>query len=186
MYRNPWKILSSTPVYDNKWISLTEYNVMNPGGGKGIYGKVHFKNRAVGVVPVDEEGNLYLVGQFRFPLDAFSWEIPEGGAPFEEDLLDSAKRELREETGIEAKDWKKLLDIHLSNSVSDEIGHIYLARGLTFSAAEPEETEEIHVKKLPFDDAYQMVIKGEITDSMTIAGILMTKLLLLEKNTLAY
>ena len=186
MHKNPWKILSSSPVYENNWINLTEYSVVNPGGGQGIYGKVHFKNRAVGIVPIDEEGNIYLVGQFRFALDAFSWEIPEGGAPFHEDLLDSAKRELKEETGIEARSWKKLLDIHLSNSVSDEIGHVYMATGLSYTDAEPEETEEIHVKKLPFDEAYQMVIDGEITDSMSIAGILRTKLLLLEKNNLIF
>jgi len=181
MYKNPWKILSSKAVYDNDWISLTEYKVINPGGGHGIYGKVHFKNKAVGIVPIDEEGNIYLVGQYRFPLDAFSWEIPEGGSPYDEDPLSSAKRELKEETGIEARNWQKLLDIHLSNSVSDEIGHIYLATGLSYTDAEPEETEEIHVKKLPFDEAYQMLLNGEITDSLTIAGLLRTKLLLLEK-----
>jgi 8-oxo-dGTP pyrophosphatase MutT (NUDIX family) len=181
MYKNPWKILSSKAVYDNDWINLTEYKIINPGGGHGIYGKVHFKNRAVGIVPIDEEGNIYLVGQYRFPLDAFSWEIPEGGSPYDEDPLSSAKRELKEETGIEARNWQKLLDIHLSNSVSDEIGHIYLATGLSYTDAEPEETEEIHVKKLPFDEAYQMLLNGEITDSLTIAGLLRTKLLLLEK-----
>ena len=181
MYKNPWKILSSKAVYDNDWINLTEYKIINPGGGHGIYGKVHFKNKAVGIVPIDDEGNIYLVGQYRFPLDAFSWEIPEGGSPYDEDPLSSAKRELKEETGIEARNWQKLLDIHLSNSVSDEIGHIYLATGLSYTDAEPEETEEIHVKKLPFDEAYQMLLNGEITDSLTIAGLLRTKLLLLEK-----
>jgi len=178
MENNPWKILSSTQVYENSWISLTEYQVINPGGGKGIYGKVHFKNRAVGIIPIDDEGNIYLVGQFRFVLDAYSWEIPEGGAPFSEDLLTSAKRELKEETGIEAGQWRKLLDIHLSNSVSDEVSTVYLATGLTFTDAAPEETEEIQVKKLPFEQAYQMVLNGEITDSLSIAGILRTKLLL--------
>jgi 8-oxo-dGTP pyrophosphatase MutT (NUDIX family) len=181
MYKNPWKILSSKAVYENNWINLIEYKVINPSGGHGIYGKVHFKNRAVGIVPIDDEGNIYLVGQYRFPLDAFSWEIPEGGSPYDEDPLSSAKRELKEETGIEARNWQKLLDIHLSNSVSDEIGHIYLATGLSYTDAEPEETEEIYVKKLPFDEAYQMLLNGEITDSLTIAGMLRTKLLLLEK-----
>jgi len=178
MENNPWKILSSTQVYDNPWINLIEYQVINPGGGKGIYGKVHFKNRAVGIVPIDDEGNVYLVGQFRFPLDSYSWEIPEGGAPFNEDLMSSAKRELIEETGIIATQWQKLFDIHLSNSVSDEIATVYLATGLTFADAAPEETEEIQVKKLPFEQAYQMVLNGEITDSLSIAGILRTKLLL--------
>ncbi len=182
MNRNPWKILASTPVYDNPWITLTEYSVLNPSGGKGIYGKVHFKNRAVGIVPMDADGNIYMVGQFRFALNDYSWEIPEGGAPFNEDLLDSAKRELREETGIEALHWEKLLDIHLSNSVSDEAGFVYLATGLSFVSSEPEETEEIMVKKLPFEEAYQMVLEGRVTDSLSVAGILRTKLLLLEKS----
>ena len=181
MHRNPWTILSSTSVYDNNWINLTEFNVINPAGGEGIYGKVHFKNRAVGIVPIDNQGNIYLVGQFRFALDDFSWEIPEGGSPFHEDILDSAKRELKEETGIEAGNWQKLLDIHLSNSVSDEVGNIFLATGLSFTEAEPEETEEIHVRKLPFEEAYEMVINGEITDSMSIAGILRVKILLADK-----
>ena len=181
MENNPWKILSSAQVYENPWISLTEFQVINPGGGKGIYGKVHFKNRAVGIVPIDNEENIYLVGQFRFPLDSYSWEIPEGGAPFNEDLVSSAKRELKEETGIEATQWQKLFDIHLSNSVSDEIATVYLATGLSFTNAAPEETEEIQVKKLPFEEAYQMVLDGKITDSISIAAILRTKLILLEK-----
>ncbi len=182
MQKNPWTIISTSPVYDNNWIRVTEYQVLNPAGGKGVYGKVHFKNLAVGVVPIDNEGNIYLVGQFRFPLDQYSWEIPEGGCPLDEAPIDSAKRELKEETGIEARHWEKLLDIHLSNSVSDETGHIYLATGLIFSSAEPEETEQITIKKLPFDEAYQMVLNGDITDSLSVAGILRTKILLADKN----
>jgi ADP-ribose pyrophosphatase len=182
MQKNPWTILDATQVYNNPWITLTEYNVVNPKGGNGIYGKVHFKNRAVGIVPIDELGNTYLVGQFRFPLDAYSWEIPEGGAPYNEDLLASAKRELKEETGIVARYWQKLFDIHLSNSVSDEIGCVYLATGLTITNPDHEDTEEIHIKKLPFEEAYEMVLDGRITDSMSIAGILRTKLLMSAKN----
>jgi 8-oxo-dGTP pyrophosphatase MutT (NUDIX family) len=181
MHRNPWQVLSSKEIYDNKWIRLTEYDVINPGGGKGIYGKVHFKNRAIGIVVLDDDLNTYLVGQYRFTLNQFTWEIPEGGGSFDEDALDTAKRELLEETGIVADHWEKLLDFHLSNSVSDEFGHVFLARGLHFKEAAPEETEEIIVKKVPFEDAYQMVLKAEITDSLAVAGILRTKLLLQER-----
>lgn len=112
--RNPWKILESAVRYDNPWIRLTEHQVINPGGGRGIYGVVHFKNRAIGVVALDEERNIWLVGQYRFPLEQFSWEIPEGGGPLEEaDPLTSAKRELLEETGLQASHWEQLLDLHL-------------------------------------------------------------------------
>ena len=183
MHKNPWTIISSSPVYDNNWINVVEHKVINPAGGDGVYGKVHFKNLAIGVVALDEERNIYLVGQYRFTLDAYSWEIPEGGSPLGVDPLDSAKRELKEETGIIARDWKKLLDIHLSNSVSDEKGYIYLATGLEFSEAEPEETEELQVQKIALEQAYQMVLDGTITDSLSVAGILRTKILLAEKTT---
>jgi len=183
MHKNPWTIISSSTVYDNNWINVVEHKVINPAGGDGVYGKVHFKNLAIGVVALDEERNIYLVGQYRFTLDAYSWEIPEGGSPLGVDPLDSAKRELKEETGIIARDWKKLLDIHLSNSVSDEKGYIYLATGLEFSEAEPEETEELQVQKIALEQAYQMVLDGTITDSLSVAGILRIKILLAEKTT---
>jgi len=183
MHKNPWTIISSSPIYDNNWINVVEHKVINPAGGDGVYGKVHFKNLAIGVVALDEERNIYLVGQYRFTLDAYSWEIPEGGSPLGVDPLDSAKRELKEETGIIARDWKKLLDIHLSNSVSDEKGYIYLATGLEFSEAEPEETEELQVQKIALEKAYQMVLDGTITDSLSVAGILRTKILFAEKTT---
>ena len=183
MHKNPWTIISSSTVYDNNWINVVEHKVINPAGGDGVYGKVHFKNLAIGVVALDDDGNIYLVGQYRFTLDAYSWEIPEGGSPLGVDPLDSAKRELKEETGIIARDWKKLLDIHLSNSVSDEKGYIYLATGLEFSEAEPEETEELQVQKIALEQAYQMVLDGTITDSLSVAGILRTKILLAEKTT---
>ncbi|MGH2643486.1 MAG: NUDIX domain-containing protein, partial [Chitinophagaceae bacterium] len=120
--KSPWTILSQEIRYDNSWISLTEYDVLNPKGGKGIYGKVHFKNFAIGIVALDNENNIYLVGQYRFPLNQYSWEIPEGGGPLGIDPLESAKRELLEETGLKANSWEKFLEMHLSNSVSDEFG----------------------------------------------------------------
>ncbi|WP_336514052.1 NUDIX hydrolase [Pollutibacter soli] len=180
---NPWTILSEKLVYDNPWISVTEFDVIQPGGGKGIYGKVHFKNLAIGVIPMDEEGNIYLVGQYRFPLNQYSWEIPEGGGALSVPAIDSAKRELQEETGLTASRWDELITLHLSNSVSDEYGIVYLARGLQQGKASPEETEDLQVKKMHVEEVYQMVINGSITDSLTVCGILRLKLFLHEENS---
>lgn len=179
---NPWQILSEKQVYDNKWINVTEYDVINPGGGKGIYGKVHFKNLAIGIVVLDEAMNTYLVGQYRFTLNEYSWEIPEGGGPLENDPLDSAKRELLEETGLVAHDWEVILRMHLSNSVSDEYSIIYLARNLEQHAAMPEETEQLAVKKIPFEEAWQMMEDGLITDAMSVAAIQKVKWMLIQDD----
>lgn len=180
MEENPWQIRSEQKVYDNPWISLTEYAVINPAGKNGIYGKVHFKNTAVGIMVLDEAFNTYLVGQYRFTIGQYSWEIPEGGALVNEDPLEGAKKELLEETGLKAEHWEQLLTMHLSNSVSDEWAIVYLARNLTQHEAMPEETEQLVIKKLPFIEAYEMVEAGIITDSMSVAAILKTKVLLAE------
>jgi 8-oxo-dGTP pyrophosphatase MutT (NUDIX family) len=178
MEQNPWKVIAEKNIYDNPWINLTEFDVINPGGGKGIYGKVHFKNIAVGVIVLDDSLNTYLVGQYRFTLNAYSWEIPEGGGILGTDPLASAKRELVEETGLVANRWQKLFDMHLSNSVSDEIGIVFLARDLKQGKAAPEETEQIAIKKIPFAEAVEMVENGKITDSMSVAAIYKVQLLL--------
>ena len=175
---NPWKVLAEKKVYENPWIKLTEFDVLNPSGGKGIYGKVHFKSIATGALPLDEALNTYLVGQYRFTVDQYSWEIPEGGGAFGVDPVESAKRELLEETGLVATEWTKIVEMHLSNSVSDEYAVVYLARGLSQQMADPEETEQLQVKKIPFEEAYRMVERGEITDSMSVAAILKVKLML--------
>lgn len=172
MNQNPWKKLRSKLVYDNPWITVIEDAVINPSGGEGIYGKVHFKNIAVGIIPVDEEGNTWLVGQYRYTLNQYSWEIPEGGCPAEEDILDAAKRELKEETGLTASNWKEIMQIHTSNSVSDEVGYVFLATGLTTGQTAFEDTEDLKIKKLPFKQVVQMVLDGEITDSISVAAIL--------------
>jgi 8-oxo-dGTP pyrophosphatase MutT (NUDIX family) len=178
--KSPWQILSEKLVYDNTWISVTEFDVINPGGGRGIYGKIHFKKIAVGVLPMDADLNVYLVGQYRFPLEAYSWEIPEGGGEFGEDPLESAKRELIEETGLIAGNWQHILTMHLSNSVSDEYAILFLARDLVQNKPSPEETEEIAIRKIPFEEAYGMVEKGQITDSMSVATIQKVRLMLLD------
>jgi 8-oxo-dGTP pyrophosphatase MutT (NUDIX family) len=179
-HSNPWKVLAEKKIYENPWIKVDEFDVINPGGGKGIYGRVHFKSIAVGALPLDEELNTYLVGQYRFTIDQYSWEIPEGGGKFGVDPVESAKRELLEETGLVAAEWTKVVDMHLSNSVSDEYAVVYLARKLSQQTASPEETEQLIVKKLPFEEVYQMVERGEITDSMSVAAILKVKLMLLD------
>lgn len=168
-----WQALSEEEKYDNRWIKVTEYQVINPAGGKGIYGKIHFKNKAIGIVPLDENNFTWLVGQWRFPLNNWSWEIPEGGGPIELDPLDSAKRELKEETGLTAERWTLVQHTHLSNSVSDEEGFIFLAEELEQGENNLDETEaDLKVWKLPFDEAVQMVLDGKITDSLSVMGIL--------------
>ncbi|MBO9202310.1 MULTISPECIES: NUDIX domain-containing protein [Niastella] len=175
---NPWKVLGEKKIYENPWIKVNEYDVINPSGGKGIYGKVFFKGIATGALVLDEELNTYLVGQYRFTIDQYSWEIPEGGGKMGVDPVESAKRELLEETGLVAEEWTKIVEMHLSNSVTDEYAVVYLARKLSQHLASPEETEQLQVKKIPFEEAYQMVERGEITDSMSVAAILKVKLML--------
>ncbi|MEJ0056431.1 MAG: NUDIX hydrolase [Bacteroidota bacterium] len=170
---NPWTTLSSTEKYDNQWINITEYQVINPGGKPGIYGKVHFKNKAIGIIPLDDQKNTWLVGQHRYPLDQWSWEIPEGGGPLSVDPPDAARRELKEETGLTAERWRIIQRAHLSNSVSDEEAFIFLAEGLTEGYKELEDSEaDMKVWKLPFAEALEMVLDGRITDSMSVMGIL--------------
>jgi 8-oxo-dGTP pyrophosphatase MutT (NUDIX family) len=179
-HRNPWTVLAQRVIYENPWIGLTEYEVINPGGGKGIYGKVRFKSLAIGILPLDDQGNIWLVGQYRFALDAYSWEIPEGGGDPAIPPVESARRELLEETGLVAREWTELMELHLSNSVTDEQAFIFLARGLEQREAMPEETEELVVHRVSFEEAYRMVERREITDSMSVAAILKVKLLLLQ------
>lgn len=176
-FDNPWKTLSSRPIYDNPWISVREEQVLKPSGSPGIYGVVSFKNKAIGIVPVDSEGYTYLVGQFRYTLNAYSWEIPEGGGPFDEAPLETAKRELEEETGLHASSWQDLGRIHTSNSVTDEEGFLFLATGLTQGKSNPEDTEQLLIKRVSLTDAVGMVMSGEITDSLSIAGLLKASLL---------
>ncbi len=148
------------------------FQVINPNGNKGIYGKVSFKNKAIGIIPLDENGYTWLVGQYRYTLDEYSWEIPMGGGPLSIDPLVSAKRELLEETGLIANKWSRILRIHTSNSVTDEEGFVYLAEDLLQSTPEFDDTEKIAIKKIPFKKVYAMVIDNEITDSISMAGIL--------------
>ena len=169
---NPWKTLSSRPLYENPWISVREDQVINPKGGKGIYGVVHFKNKAIGIIPVDEEGYTWLVGQYRYALEEYCWEIPMGGGPLAIDILESAKRELKEETGFTAARWTMITRIHTSNSVTDEEGFVFLAEGLTPGETAPEETEDLVVRKVHLREVVAMVMDNRITDSISVGGLL--------------
>jgi 8-oxo-dGTP pyrophosphatase MutT (NUDIX family) len=171
--KNPWTTLSGEVKYENRWIKVTEFQVLNPSGGKGIYGKVHFKNNAIGIVALDKDLNTWLVGQYRFTLNAWSWEIPEGGGPQDESPLEAAKRELQEETGLKAKKWSQILTYHTSNSVTDEIGYAFLAEELEEGERLLEDTEaDMKVWKLPLAQALQMIDEGKITDSISVMAIL--------------
>jgi ADP-ribose pyrophosphatase len=176
--KNPWKTNSDQIVYQNNWIEVHHQEVTTPAGTPGVYGVVHFKNLAIGIIPLDHQNNTWMVGQFRYPLKKYSWEIPEGGGKIGIDPIESAKRELLEECGILAESWENLLEMDLSNSATDEHAILYVARNLSFTQSEPEETEDLQLKKVPFDTLYQMVMSGEIQDAMTVAAVLKLKLVL--------
>jgi 8-oxo-dGTP pyrophosphatase MutT (NUDIX family) len=167
----PWRRRTRREIYANPWITIWHDEVDRPDGSDGIYGVVHFANLAVGAVVLDDEDRVLLVGQHRYTLDGYSWEIPEGGVPPDESPLDGAKRELREETGVEADGWRQLCRLHLSNSVSDEAGVLFAARARHHGSAMPDATEELAVRWVPFEAAMTMLRMGEITDAMSIIGL---------------
>lgn len=167
-----WKKLSSRSVFENDWMEVLEDHVKNPGGGENLYGHVHFKNRAVAIIALDDDDNTWLVGQQRYTLGEYSWELPMGGAPLAEAPLEAAKRELREETGISADHWDEVMRLHPSNSITDEVGHVFVATGLTMGEPATEESEELELRKLPLREATQLVLDGDITDAISAAALL--------------
>lgn len=170
--RNPWTTLGTRTVYDNEWITVTEHRVVRPDGHPGIYGVVSAK-LAVGVVALTEADEVVLVGQWRYPLGQYSWELVEGGADADESDLAAARRELREEAGYAADSWERLGgELALSNCYTSERARLFVARGLTPVPRDPDPTEVLAVRHVPVDEALALVDRGEITDAMTVSGLL--------------
>jgi len=164
----PWTVNAARSAFDNPWINIVDHDVTHPDGTPGRYGVVKFKNLAIGVLPIAENGDVWLVGQHRFPLDAYSWELPEGGGPLDTPALASAKRELAEETGLSARSWLEISSFDVSNSVTDERAVCFLAWGLEEGAAAPEPSEVLTVRRVSFKTLLEKVLNGEIRDSLTI------------------
>jgi 8-oxo-dGTP pyrophosphatase MutT (NUDIX family) len=168
---NPWSTVSSVTAYENAWIRVDHREVIRPDGQPGVYGVVHFRNRATAVVPLADNGDTWLVGQYRYATNCYSWEVPEGGVPFDEDLMEGSRRELREETGLVAHTLRQVGRCYLSNSVTDEEAFVFMATGLAEGEAEPEGTELLQLRRLPFDHALDMVDAGEITDGFSVIAL---------------
>ena len=176
--RGPWKTVSIEERYATPWIAVSHHEVIDPPGAPGIYGVIHFKNLAVGVIPLDEDLNTWIVGQYRYPIQAYSWEIPEGGGSRDLPPVESAKRELREEVGIMAGTWTEVLRMDLSNSASDEEAVIFVAQDLSFHEPEPDHNEELAMRKVPFRELFDRVMSGDLRDSLTVAAVLKVQRLL--------
>ena len=171
--KNPWKTLASAIRFENPWMKVVQNDVVNPSGGNGEYTVVHFKNRAVSVIPIDDEEHTWLVGQYRYAVDSYEWEIPAGGAPAGESPLECAQRELREETGLAGEHWDLIVDgLQLSNSITDELAYTFVARGLSQHSAAPEETEQLKLRRLPLRQAIDMALAGEIHDGFSVVSLL--------------
>lgn len=167
-----WKKLSSRTVYDNPWMTVIEDKVINPRGGENNYGHVHFKNKAIAIVPLDDEGNTWVVGQDRYTIGEYSWEVPMGGSHPGEAPIDTARRELREETGLTAATLTLLMRLHTSNSITDEEGFAFVARDLELGEPDFDEMEDLAIRKLPLTEAIEMIRRGEITDAISVAALL--------------
>lgn len=177
---NPWTLLNERVAYESPWIQVNHHEVLNPVGNPGTYSVVHFQKLAIGILPIDEEGYTWIVGQYRYPIAQYSWEIPEGGGDTDVEPVVSAQRELLEEAGLVAGKWELIQQMYLSNSATDELAYIFLATQLTQEKPEPEETEQLQIRKLHFNELYELVVKGEVLDSLTVAAVLKLRLLITE------
>lgn len=173
--KNPWITKTTATVYESAWIKVDRSDVINPVGNPAVYSVVHFKNLAIGILAIDKDFNIWLVGQYRYPLKEYSWEIPEGGGPIGIDPVESARRELKEEAGIVAKRYEEFQRLHLSNSATDELAITFLATDLSFEESEPEESEVLQIKKLHLDEAFNWCMQSKITDAISVAAILKAK-----------
>jgi ADP-ribose pyrophosphatase len=182
MKRGDWIVRKRTRAYENPWIVLYHHEVLDPSGLEGIYGLVHFRNKAIAIVPVDENLDTCLVGQYRFPLDRYSWEVPEGGGPLKEEARESAKRELKEETGLSAGILCPILEMDLSNSVTDEVSITYIALELTAGRPQTESTENLKLQKLPLLTAFEWVKQGKIRDALSVASLMKLQLIMLQNK----
>ena len=169
---NPWTVKRVTRPFENDWFAVDAHDVVRPDGADGHYGVIRVRRLAVGVLPIDDAGRVHLVGQWRFPLGRYSWEMPEGGADPGEDALDCARRELEEETGISARTYQQILEMDLSNSLTDERAVAFLATGLREGASNPEATEVLQRRAAPFTEVLARVVVGRIRDSLTVAAVL--------------
>lgn len=170
---NPWITHTSDVAYENAWIRVEHRDVTTPGGSAGVYGVVHFKNRAVSVVPIDDEDHTWLVGQHRYATNEYSWEVPEGGCPPGEAPEHTARRELMEETGITAHTLSPVFSrVHLSNSVSNEAAWGFVATNLEHGEPVPDDTEQLQLRRLPMAEAIDMALNGQITDALSLITLL--------------
>jgi ADP-ribose pyrophosphatase len=169
---DPWIVKSMTRAFENDWFCVDAHDVLRPDGKSGHYGVIRIRRLAVGVLPIEADGRVHLVGQWRFPLGRYSWEMPEGGAQPGEDAQLCAERELSEETGLSAGSLVKVLEMDLSNSLTDERAVIFLATDLRHGQAQPEATEVLRRRHAHFMDIVARVADGRIRDALTVAAVL--------------
>jgi 8-oxo-dGTP pyrophosphatase MutT (NUDIX family) len=169
---NPWTVKRVTRPFENDWFSIDAHDVVRPDGADGTYSVIRVRRMAVGVLPIDDAGRVHLVGQWRFPLGRYSWEMPEGGAEPGEDALECARRELEEETGLSAQTYLQILEMDLSNSLTDERAVLFLATDLREGQSNPEAVEVLQRRTAPFADVLARVVDGRIRDSLTVAAVL--------------
>jgi 8-oxo-dGTP pyrophosphatase MutT (NUDIX family) len=178
MSNNPWTIIATKVPYENPWIKVLEHDVLRPDGKEGIYGVVQFKNKAIAIIPLDKKGNTRIIGQYRFPTNTYEWEVPEGGSPEHESALETAHRELREEAGLIAGKMTLIHEFQLSNSTTNEIAYTFVAQDLTEVEQEPDDEEILQMKEIAFEELFQMTMRGEIRDCLSVASIFKLKLML--------
>ena len=169
---SPWQTRAVRQIYQNPWICVEECDVLRPDGKPGIYGLVHPRSVATGIIATEEDGTIWLVGQYRYALGRYSWEIPEGGADPKKDIREEAARELKEETGLTARNWEHLLTLHTSNCFTSERAEIFIATGLTPGASNPDPEEKIAARRVHLTTALAAIESGQITDAMTVSALL--------------